>query len=137
MISSISIALTGLEAASKKLSASASNIANLQTVGSLEDGGQAPYTPIGTQQTALTDQNGSGLGVRSDYAPRNAPFVPVYSPDSPFANAEGIIGAPNIDLAEEAVNVMLAKTAYKANLATIATQSELSDELLRVLDKKA
>ena len=137
MINTISIALTGLDSASKKLNASASNIANLQTVGSLEPGAQAPYTPLTTQQTAITDGNGNGQGVRTDYAPRKNPFVPTYSPDSPFANADGIIGAPNVDLAEEAVNTILAKIQYKANIATLKAASELSDELLKVIDETA
>ena len=55
MINSISIALTGLAAASKKINASASNIANLQTTGSLKEGEQAPYTPITVQSKANVD----------------------------------------------------------------------------------
>ena len=137
MIGSINIALTGLSAASKQLSASASNIANLQTVGSLEDGGQAPYTPLTTQRTATTNGSGNGQGVNATFAPRNNPFVPAFDADSPFANSEGIIGVPNINLAEEAVNINLAEIQYKANLKTIQTASELSDELFRLFDDEA
>lgn len=39
-----------------------------------------------------------------------------------------------VDLSEEAVNLLLAETEYKANLATIKTADELSDELLDILD---
>jgi len=137
MIGAINIALTGLASASKQLSASASNIANIQTVGSLEDGKQAPYTPVGTQQTAVTDGNGNGQGVRTNFAPRNNPFVPAFDADSPFADENGIIGVPNVDLATEAVNISLAEIQYKANLKTIEAASELSDELLRVFDDEA
>lgn len=136
MTNAIQIALSGLSAAVKKVNASASNIANLQSVGSLEPGGQAPYTPIGTAQSAVTDQSGNGLGVRSDYVPKNQPFVPAYSPDSPFADANGIIGVPNVDLAEEAVNLNLAEITYKANIAVLKTAEELSDELFKAFDKK-
>ncbi len=131
MIGSISIALSGLNAASQRLSASASNIANLQTVGSLS-GGREPYTPLTTQQTAQ-----EGGGVRSEVVPRNQPFVPAFDPDSPFADENGMIGVPNINLAEEAVNVQLAETTYKANIATLKTAEELNDELLKLFDKKA
>lgn len=137
MISAINIALTGLTAASKQLNASASNIANLQTVGSLEEGGQAPYTPLTTQNTAITDESGNGQGVHSTYAPRNNPFVPSYDADSPFADENGIIGVPNIDLAEEAVNLNLAEIQYKANIKTIQAASELSNELLNIFDDEA
>ncbi len=134
MISAINTALTGLASASKQLAASASNIANLQTVGSLEEGGKAPYTPLRTQQTAVTDQSGNGQGVQTSFTARENPFVPAFDPDSPFADENGIIGVPNINLAEEAVNLNLAELQYKANLKTIQTASELSDELFRIFD---
>ncbi len=133
----ISTALSGLAAATKKVEASASNIANIQTSGSLEAGQQAPYTPITTQQTAITDQNGAGQGVRSEFTPKEQPFTPAFDPDSPFANADGIIGVPNVNLAEEAVNLIVAELSYKANIQTIKVAEELSDELLSIFDEKA
>ncbi len=39
-----------------------------------------------------------------------------------------------IDLSKEAVNLLLAETEYKANLATIKTADEMSDELLDIFD---
>jgi flagellar basal-body rod protein FlgC len=137
MLGPIGIALSGLTAASKKVEASASNIANLQTVGSLEEGKQAPYTPITTQQTAITGENGEGLGVTSNFVAKGNPYYSAYSPDSPFANEQGIIGVPNVDLAEEAVNLQIARATYKANAAVIRVSEDLSDELLRVLDEEA
>ena len=137
MIGAINIALTGLGAASKQLLASASNIANLQTAGSLEEGAQAPYTPLRTQQTAITDESGNGLGVNTTFVAKDPAFVPAFDPDSPFADENGIIGVPNVDLAEEAVNINIAKIQYKANLKTIQAASDLSKELFRVLDDKA
>lgn len=135
MIGSIGTSLTGLKSATKKLQASTSNIANLQTVGSIEEGGQAPYTPITTVQTTITDGQGNGLGVATNYAPKGEPYYSLYSPNSPFANAEGII--VNRDLAEEAVNMQIAKATYKANVAAIKVAEDMSDELLSIFDKKA
>ncbi len=136
MISAIQTALSGLFASSRKIEASASNIANLTTAGSLSDPDNAPYTPIQTQQTAVT-VNGETAGVRADFVPKSPAFVPAYDPDSPFADEEGLIGVPNVDLGEEAVNISLAKTAYKASLSVIKTSSEMDDDLLRLFDKKA
>lgn len=137
MIGAINIALTGLGAASKQLLASASNIANLQTAGSLEEGGQAPYTPLRTQNTAITDTQGNGQGVSTTFVAKDPAFVPAFDPDSPFADENGIIGVPNVDLAEEAVNINIAEIQYKANLKTIQAASDLTKELFRVLDDKA
>ncbi len=41
-----------------------------------------------------------------------------------------------VELSEEAVNLMLAKTTFKANASVIKTATEMDDELLRILDKK-
>ena len=136
MINAIQTALSGLFAASRKIEASASNIANLQTVGSLDDPDNKPYTPLTTKQTTVTDTNGTGLGVKSEFVPKDPPFVSVFSPDSPFADENGIIGIPNVNLAEEAVNIQLAKVAFKANLKIIEAAKEMSDALLRTFDKK-
>ena len=40
-----------------------------------------------------------------------------------------------VDLSEEAVNLLLAETEFKANVATIKTADEMSDELLSIFDK--
>lgn len=137
MIGAIQTALSGLVAATKKVEAGASNIANLQTTGSLDDPGNAPYTPLTTAQKTLSAADGSGLGVQSEFIAKRDPFTPAYDPDSPFANEDGLIGVPNVNLAEEAINLNMAATAYKANLAVIKTTTEMQDELLRTFDGKA
>jgi flagellar basal-body rod protein FlgC len=136
MINAIQIALSGLMAASKKTEASASNIANLQSSGSLEDTGSAPYSALTTKQSSYVSDGGDVLGVRSEFVPKNPPFVPAYGPDSPFADEQGFIGVPNVNLAEEAVNLKLAELSFKANAAIIKSASELQEELLSAFDDK-
>lgn len=137
MINAIGIALSGLNAATQRVSASASNVANITTAGSLDSGKKAPYDALTTRQTAVTDASGNGAGVRSEVVSAGRPFVPSYAPDSPFANSEGLIGSPNVDLAEEAVNLNLAELAYKANIGVLKTADEMSEELLRMFDDEA
>jgi flagellar basal-body rod protein FlgC len=137
MLNTISIALSGLNAATNRVSASASNIANVMTAGSLQAGKQAPYDALTTRQIAQSDAQGQGSGVQSEVVSAGRPFVPSYAPDSPFADENGIIGTPNVDLAEEAVNLSLAKMTYKANISVIKTAEEMSDELLRIFDDEA
>ena len=102
MVNAIQTALSGLNASTKRIAASAQNIANLNTSGSLDDTGNAPYTPVTTVQSAQIDSQGNGQGVRSEIIPSGNPFTPTFDPDSPFANSEGLVGAPNVNLAEEA-----------------------------------
>ena len=133
MIGAISTALTGLIASSKKVEASASNIANMGSAGSLDPASpNKPYQALTTVQTA----NGTG-GVTASNIPRQPGFVNAYAPDSPFANADGMVGLPAVDLAEEAVNLKIAELTYKANVSVLKTADEMSEELSRLLDKKA
>ena len=132
MIGAISTALTGLFAASKRVEASASNIANASSAGSLVSGSEnRPYEALTTIQTA----NESG-GVTARNIPKQPGIVNAYAPDSPFANADGMVGAPNVDLAEEAVNLKLAEISYKANVQTLKVADEMSQALLGTFDKK-
>ena len=42
----------------------------------------------------------------------------------------------NVNLAEEAINLNVAKLAFKANAATLRVNQELSEELLRIFDEE-
>lgn len=132
MMNTIQNVLSGLVASSKKIEANASNIANADTAGSLEEGKQAPYAPVDIVDT--TTANG---GVKSEAIPRPSPFVPSYEPDSPFADDEGIIGMPNVNLDEELTGSLVAKNSYQANLSVFKTVQEMQDTLLDAIDRDA
>lgn len=136
MVNAIQTALSGLLASTRQISASAQNIANLNTSGSLSGTGQQAYTPVTTRQTALSDAQGNGLGVSSEIVPRSNPFTPAFDPDSPFANSEGLVATPNVSIAEEAVNISIAQASFRANLEVIETVSELSDILFEAFDEE-
>ena len=46
-------------------------------------------------------------------------FVPVYDPEHPHADENGYVMKPNVDRAEETVDLMAASTAYNANLTAL------------------
>lgn len=133
MINAIGIALSGLQSASTKISASASNIANALNEGNLNGEGQAPYTAL----TTVTKSQGSETGgVSTQIVAKTPGFVPAYSPGSPLADENGNVGVPNVEYSEEFVNMKLAELSYKANIATIKTSKEMTEELLSLFDKK-
>lgn len=140
MNTALNTALSGLTAASRHLGASASNTANARTTGPLPAGGGldaaqgtpasgSPYAPVQAINTALPTG-----GVRAGLAAVSPAFYAEYQPDSPDADPAGLVAAPNVDLAQESVQQMLASNAYKANAAVART----SDEMLKsVFDMKA
>jgi flagellar basal-body rod protein FlgC len=134
MIGAISTALSGLMAASKRADASASNIANMHSAGSLDkDSAKQPYSAVTTVQTSHGDTG----GVSATNIPKQPGYVPAYAPGSPHADAKGMIGAPNVDLAEEAVNLKLAEISYKASIKALQVAQDMAKETTRIFDKKA
>jgi len=130
MVDAISIASSGLMALDQGLSATASNIANAGTTGALPTA-QSPastvYKPLTVNYTSQADG-----GVSAEVS-ANQSYSPAYDPSSAYANAQGLIAAPNVDLAQEMVNLIETKISYKANVDVIKTQNEMTDELLNTI----
>lgn len=135
-----SIALSGLGAQQKRLAGTASNIANASTAGTVPGtvpsapastapsstvSGSTVYKPLNVNLTSLA----SG-GVRADVVADENGYSLAYDPSSPYANSEGMIAVPNVDLTTEMVNLLEIKTNYKANLAVLKTQDEMLGALL-------
>lgn len=131
MIDSLSIALSGLNAQKLRLNASASNIANLSTGGAppgAAAGARTVYLPL---RVDLAAQEGGG--VLGTIVQDGDGYSLSYDPSSALADDKGYVAVPNVDLATEAVNVAITKSAYKANAAVIKTQGEMTEALLDAL----
>jgi flagellar basal-body rod protein FlgC len=134
MIGSMTMSISGMNASAARLQASASNIANADTTGALAaSGGSGPaaYQPIEAVQASLGGTGGGGVSVT--YAPRTPAFIAAYDPEALYADAEGMVAAPNVDLAAEAVDVLAATMSFRANLAAFRVEAQASRELLDVL----
>lgn len=129
MISSFPIAINGLRAASVRAAVASENIANLQSTGRIDQATQAysGYKPKQVQQT-------SGLGGPQTSVTTKSPgFVPFFDPGHPDANADGLVGRSDIDLAQNIVDLKIAQTAYEANARVLRTASEMSGALIKIL----
>ena len=101
----------------------AENIVNVRSSGSLSpyDG----YVPKRLEQTT-TAHGTPAVAVK----PVSQPFYPVYDPADSRADADGLVGYPNVDLAANIVDLMIAQRSYEANLVTMRTASEMMKALL-------
>ena len=131
MSSVFSSAISGMNAAIARLSNAATNIANVSSTGKL------PATPDGKATSFepkdivnITTTTGE---VTTTSVPRTPAYHPMYSPNSPDANADGLVAAPNIALESEIVDSLMAKTAYQANAKIIAVEKEKQETLLDTL----
>jgi flagellar basal-body rod protein FlgC len=94
----LGIALSGAAAATRRIDATASNLANQRTTGRLPDSkavantdSRAPYTPLTTSQSDLRTADGQAAGTTAALKPLSQPFVAEYDPSSSDANAEGMV----------------------------------------------
>lgn len=127
----LTIAISGLQAARKRLEVSASNIANAGTTGGLPDAGPfapAAYTPLRVEQQTTT-----GGGVTAKAVPLENGTVAEYAPDRPYANKQGLVAAPQVDLATEGVSQLSAVRAYQASAQLVRVAGDLQKRLLESL----
>lgn len=116
-----------MQAAATRLEASASNIANASSSGSVPDasGNTTAYSPVKVQQSDV-----KGGGVSSRIVNAADPYVMSPDASSPDANADGMVAMPNVDMASELVNVMTARISYEASAKTLKVPNDLQKTAL-------
>jgi len=124
------IALSGLQASTTRLGASASNVANANTAGATAKGARGgaastAYRPLAVDQTTV-----AGYGVAANVTASAAPPQPVYAPQSSLADSDGMIDLPDVDPVQEAMAQIQAVTAYRASLSVMRTSDEMDRALL-------
>ncbi len=135
MNSIFSTAISGMNAAVARLSNAATNIVNASSTGKIPSSTGEKTTAFEPQDivTLSNDRGDDHLGVRAETVPRDPSYVPVYSPSSPDANEQGLIAAPNVDLAREILDVMTAELAYKASAKVISAEKRNEETLIDTL----
>lgn len=110
------IAGSGLTVYRKWLDAVSDNIANLNTVTSTSDNAfQARYV------VARSVDFGDGVGGAevAGAAYGDAAGRLVYEPDHPLADKDGMVRYPDIDLASQMTQLIMAQRGYQANLSVV------------------
>jgi flagellar basal-body rod protein FlgC len=138
MTSVMDIAVSGMNAAAMRLSASASNIVNMQSDGTPPSNAPdqpVPQTPGSVYQPlAVSESPLPGGGVAAALVPALPSYTLLYDPTAANADGKGMVAAPNVDLSQEVVNQLSASLAYSANLHIFKTAST---ELKTLLDVTA
>jgi flagellar basal-body rod protein FlgC len=136
-----SIAQSGMAAATLRLDAAASNLANAQSDGALPsaDGSAsdplAPsvYAPRRVDQISLSPSASKIAGVSAQIT-AEPNFFASYKPDASFANGQGMVASPNVDPVTETVQMIMAEQSFLSNMSVYKT----ADAMMKmVLDIKA
>jgi len=124
------IAASGLKAAATRLEASASNVANAQSAGSLPVETIEPIRPVYRPLRTLLSARAQG-GLTAALLQQARSYA-AYAPNLPFADASGMAAYPAVDPALEAAERASAMAAFRANLSVIRAADEMMQRLLDV-----
>lgn len=127
------IAVSGLNAATLRLQVSASNVANAQSSGPLPDAANAASYPAAYNALRVDQAAAADGGTRAAIATASPGTVPAFDPGAPYADAQGMIAAPNVDLLSELIQQMFARTDFAANAKVIRSDEQMTKSLLDIM----
>jgi len=134
MSSILTIAVSGITAASERLQDSASNVANAESDGPASDASAqaqadypAAYTPKEVHQVALA--GGGTKAITSNVQPAT---VLAYDPTAPYADSNGDVAKPNVSFSNEAYQQLTARYNFVANAYVMRIYSRLVKSLVDI-----
>ena len=102
------------------------NLANQNTTRTAEGG---PYV---RKQVVLRENALDGGVYVEEVVESQNPLVPVYDPDHPDADEDGYVMMPNVNSAEEMVDLMAATRAYEANVTALNIAKSMALKALEI-----
>jgi flagellar basal-body rod protein FlgC len=111
------VAGSGMSAQAQRLNVVASNLANADSVTSLN--GQ-PYRAkqVVFSATPIAGFEASGVQVQGVVEDQSPPRM-VHNPTHPFADGDGNVAMPNVNVVEEMVNMISASRSYQTGVETM------------------
>jgi flagellar basal-body rod protein FlgC len=126
-----SVAVSGLQAQSRRLAVSADNVANMSSLGVHPDPALAKLEGFAPQRTVFSSHALGGVTATT------APIAPASymsrQPDHPDADPDGLVPLANVSMEEEIVEQIKALRLFQTNIATIRTQDRMLGTLLDIV----
>lgn len=139
MLGIFGISASGLSAQRLRMDIISDNIANASTVRPSDEVPFQRRYPIfaakqdGSFASALkrsTENLGQGVRVMAIAQDNVTPGELVYQPEHPYADEQGYVHMPNVNIMREMVNMISASRAYEANVTALnATKSMIAKAL--------
>ena len=126
------IAVSGLKVASLRLQVAASNIANASSDGPLAGTPNPENFPAAYSTLRVNQVDNLGGGTSATVASISPSTVATYDPSAPYADGRGMVASPNVDLANELVQMLMARFSYAANAKVIHADAQMSATLFDI-----
>jgi len=139
LLSALDISASGLTSERLRMEIIAENVANIDTT---KTGSSGPYRrKMVVFQEVLNDElyknknkeyfPGRGVKVTKVIQDNASPLM-VYDPQHPDANEEGFVAKPNINVANEMVDLITASRSYSANVTVLNTTKAIALKALTI-----
>ena len=129
MLNVFQIAGSALNAQSLRLNATASNLANADSVTS-EDG--QPHRAKQVVFAARPVAGPAAVGVQVTQVVERRALRLVFEPNNPAANPDGYVEMPNVNVVEEMVNMISASRSHQNNAEVMSTARTLLQRTLQI-----
>jgi flagellar basal-body rod protein FlgC len=134
MTDAMTISASGLQAALQTLSSVAANLANANSDGPVP--GTPPTQAVAQtagsvyQPTISVQSAAPGGGVTTSLQASLPAYNLAYDPQAPYANMQGMVATPNVDMPTQILDQIEATNSFRVNLAVYRTASRLYKSLL-------
>jgi flagellar basal-body rod protein FlgC len=124
----IDISISGMRAQEKNIGIISSNVANAQTT---DNGKGEPYRRL--EAVFKTAEEGlSGVNLE-EIAADMSDFQRVLKPGHPYADEQGYVMMPNVNVPIEMINLNIATRVYQANAAVLKRYQRMVETTLELL----
>lgn len=123
------IAASAMSAQNTRLNATASNLANADSVSATAEGAYRPRVPL--FHTLMDDAGVAGVA-SSGVVDSAKPAEARYEPGHPMADEQGYVYAPPINSVEEMANMISASRSYQNAVDVMSTSRDLMLATLRL-----
>ena len=135
LINIFDVSGSAMAAQTVRLNATASNIANAQSVAEDPAATYRARHPVFAQQLQAAQAANAGepagvqvLGMVESQAPLNRRF----EPEHPFADEGGFVTYPNVSVVEEMANMISASRSFQLNVEVMNTARTLAERVLQL-----
>ena len=135
------IAGSGMSAQSVRLNTTASNIANAESVATNGEDTYRARQPVfqAQMQSAMrsnpfdfsTSATNAGQGVKvMGVVESDAPYQLRFEPDHPYADEQGYVKYPNVNVVEEMTNMISASRSFQTNADIMSAAKKMMEQAL-------
>ncbi len=140
-LKAMQISGSALKAERARLNIAAMNLANANTTRTIEGGpykaksvvfAAKPLDGLNFQDTLNSTTERLRKVEVVQVSEDKAPFKEVYDPSHPDADANGVVRFPNVNVAEQMVDMMSAKRSYEANVTALDAVKSMALKALEI-----